>query len=136
MAKKGKYTSALELSGVSELLNKIEKAGGSVDDAVKKAVDDSLELVGRDMKLFMVGHKDTGRTYDSYEQVKATINDGKVEAKVGFRVKKGGLPAIFLDVGTPKQKPYFFRYHALEDNRAQIEQIQRNALNDILKGLK
>lgn len=131
---KGK--SMIEMYGVSELLNKIEAAGGKVDEAVKKAVDNSLEQVGLKMQLFMLGHKETGETYSSYEQIMASITGNKVEAQCGYNTKKGGLPAIFLDVGTPKQKPYFFRYYAVENSRKQIEEIQRATLNEILEGLK
>lgn len=126
----------VEMYGVSDLLNKIEAAGGKIDEAVKKAVDASLEQVGMKMQLFMLGHKETGETYSSYEQIMASIKDNKVEAMVGYNVKNGGLPAIFLDVGTPKQKPYFFRYYAVENSRKQIEEIQRATLNEILGGLK
>lgn len=126
----------VEMYGVSDLLNKIEAAGGKVDEAVKKAVDASLEQVGMKMQLFMLGHKESGDTYQSYEQIMASIKDNKVEAMVGYNAKNGGLPAIFLDVGTPKQKPYFYRYYAVENSRKQIEEIQRATLNEILEGLK
>lgn len=126
----------VEMYGVSELLKSIEKAGGKVDAAVQKAVDASLQIVGADMQNFMSSHKDTGDTYDSYEQTPAVAKGNKVEANAGYNVKKGGLPAIFLDVGTPKQKPYFYRYYAVENNRQRIEEIQRTTLNEILEGLK
>jgi HK97 gp10 family phage protein len=141
MAKKYRGSSVkrgnlIEMYGVKDLLNKIEKAGGKVDEAVSKAVDESLKIVGADMQNFMLGHKDTGDTLESYTQLPSTIKDGKVESIVGYEIKKGGLPAIFLDVGTPTQKGYFFRYYAVENNRQQIEEIQRQTLNDILKELK
>lgn len=126
----------VEMYGVSDLLKKIEAAGGKVDEAVKKAVDNSLEQVGMKMQLFMLGHKESGDTYNSYEQIMASIKGNKVEAMVGYNVENGGLPAIFLDVGTPKQKPYFFRYYAVENSRKQIEEIQRATLNEILEDLK
>lgn len=142
MAKKGKYRGSsvkrgnfVEMYGVSDLLKQIEAAGGNVDSAVQKSVDKSLEVVGSKMQNFMRGHKDSGETYESLEQTAAKVNGGKVEAMVGYDVKKGGLPAIFLDVGTPKQKPYFFRYYAVENSRQQIEEIQRETLNEILRGL-
>ena len=123
--------------GVSDLLKNIERAGGNVDAAVKKAVDRSLELVGMKMQLFMMQHRDSGETYQNYEVIPATTgNSGKIEAMVGYNSKTGGLPAIFLDVGTPKQRPYFFRYYAVENSRAEIEQIQKDTLNEILEGLR
>lgn len=141
MAKKGKrrgtsLKSGFELYGASELLKKIEAAGGNVDEACKRAVDASLKIVGDDMQNFMSGHRLTGDTMASFEQVPATVNGGKVEAVVGYDAKNGGLPAIFLDVGTPKQKPYFFRYYAVNNNTARLKEVQHAALNEILEGLK
>lgn len=125
----------IEMYGVSELLKNIEKAGGNVDEAVKKAVDNSLELVGMKMQLFMMEHRLTGDTKESFEHIRASIKGNKVEAMVGYDIENGGLPAIFLDVGTPKQKPYFYRYYAVENSRQQIEEIQRTTLEEILGGL-
>ena len=143
MAKKGKYRGSsvkrgnlIEMYGVTELLKSIEAAGGKVDAAVQKAVSASLQIVGADMQNYMSGHKDTGDTIASFEQTPAKTDGNKVEASAGYNVKKGGLPAIFLDVGTPKQKPYFYRYYAVENNRKRIEEIQRVTLNEILEGLK
>lgn len=137
--RKGRGTSlknGIELYGVSELLKKIEAAGGNVDEACKKAVDASLEIVGADMQKFMQGHRRTGDTIGSYEQIPATIKDGKIEAVVGYDAKNGGLPAIFLDVGTPKIKPSFFRYYAVNNNAAKLKEAQHAALNEIFGGLK
>ena len=146
MAKKGKNRkfrgssikrgNIVEMYGVSDLLKSIEAAGGKVDEAVSQAVDKSLEIVGADMQKFMQGHRATGDTLASYEQIKASIEGNSVVAMVGYNEKNGGLPAIFLDVGTPKQKPYFYRYYAVENNRKKIEEIQRATLNEILEGLR
>lgn len=131
--KRGNY---VDFVGGAELLKKIEVAGGRVDEAVKKCVDNSLEQVAMKMQLFMLGHKHTGATYSSLETKAAKVNGNIVTGSVGYDVKKGGLPAIFLDVGTPKQKPYFFRYYAVENSSAQIAEIQKATLNEILEGLK
>ena len=131
--KRGNY---VDFIGMSDLLNKIEKAGGNVDEAVKKCVDNSLEQVGLKMQLFMLEHKDSGDTYKSYQQLKAEIKSNVVKSHVGYAIKKGGLPAIFLDVGTPQQDPYFFRYYAVENSRTQIYEIQNATLNEILEDLK
>lgn len=139
MAKKGRGTSlktGIEIQGVSDLLKQIEAAGGKVDEAVQKAANETLKIVGEDMQAFMSKHKQTGDTYESFEQPPATIRNGKVESMVGYNIKKGGLPAIFLDVGTPKIKPHFFRYYAVNNNSKHIQEIQRDALNEILRGLQ
>lgn len=130
--KRGNY---VEMVGFSELLKKIENAGGKVDEAVKKCVDNSLEQVGMKMQLFMLEHKDTGDTYESYEKLKTEIKNNVVTGQVAYAIKEGGLPAVFLDVGTPKQKPLFFRYYAVENSSREIREIQRATLEEILGGL-
>lgn len=130
-----KRKNIIEMYGVSDLLNKLEKAGGNVDQAVKKCVENSLQQVGMKMQLFMMEHRDTGETMDSYTMQPVKIKDGKVTSLVGYEIKKGGLPAIFLDVGTPTRKGYFFRYYAVENSRPQLEQIQRATLEEILGDL-
>ena len=66
----------------------------------------------------------------------AKIGGDTVKGVVGYDVKKGGLPAIFLDVGTPTQKGYFWKYYAVENTRKQVEQIQQETLKKILEGLR
>ena len=146
MAKKGKYRGSsfkqgnmVEMFGVADLLKKIEMANGNIDEACKIAVDKSLDIVGQRSKELLSTHVDTGATLRSYEQKPAEVQDGKITAHVGFDIKEGGLPSIFRDVydgGTPKSKPIFWRYYAIENTRKQVEDIQRETLNEILRGLK
>lgn len=131
--KRGNY---VDFVGGSELLKRIEASGGKVDEAVKKCVDNSLELVGMRMQLFMQEHRDTGDTYESYQKLKTEIKNNIVTGQVAYAIKEGGLPAIFLDVGTPKQNPYFYRYFAVENSSAQIKQIQQSTLDEILRDLQ
>lgn len=132
-----KNASMLEVTGVSELLNKIEAAGGKVIPAATEMARKSLEIIGENMNEFMQKHKATGDTLNSYD-MHADVNQGDntIKGVVGYDVKKGGLPAIFLDVGTPNQKGHFWKYYAVENTRRQVEQIQQETLNKILEDLK
>ena len=125
----------IEMYGVSELLNKIEKAKGNVDEAVKEAVKKSLEIVGEDSLKFMEKHQFTGETLASYTLGEPTVKDDVVNGVVGYDVKKGGLPAIFLDVGTPSMDGYYWKYYAVNNNYEKIKQIQHETLNRILEEL-
>lgn len=151
MARKFKGTSfkqgsMISISGVSDLLKKIEKAQGRVDEAVMKSTDASLEVIGKEVQRLMSrlspGASGTGDTYRSFEQRSAKMNGNFVQAEVGYNVDKGGLPAIFLDVGwtgTPKREPkkgHFWRYYAVENTRSQVNEAQKKALKEIWEGLK
>lgn len=136
----------VSIRGVSELLEKIEEAQGRVDVAVMKATDASLAVIGNEAQRLMrplsPGKGGTGDTYRSFEKQPATMNGKFVQASVGYNVDKGGLPAIFLDVGwtgTPKREPkkgHFWRYYAVENTRKQVAEAQKQALNEILGDLK
>ena len=147
----------LEMYGVSELLKSIEQAGGKVDEACIKAANESMKIVGDHAQAFMQQHRVTDRTIESFEQTPAKVTKkGKITASVGYNIDKGGLNAIFLDVGapdrkttvghrgvtgTPKanpQKGLFWRYYAVNDSTQvkKITEAQHNALNEILGELK
>lgn len=130
-----KNNTMLEITGVSELLKKIEKAKGDAVPAVAEMAKKSLEIIGENANQFMKGHKLTGDTLGSYD-MHAKIDGDTVKGVVGYDVNKGGLPAIFLDVGTPTQKGYFWKYYAVENTRQQVEQIQQETLKNILEGLR
>ena len=130
-----KNNTMLEITGVSELLKKIEKAKGDAVPAVAEMAKKSLEVIGENANQFMAGHKMTGDTLRSYE-MHARIEGDTVKGVVGYEVKKGGLPAIFLDVGTPTQKGHFWKYYAVENTRKQVEQIQQETLKKILEDLR
>lgn len=134
---RGNSGGKIQLYGVTELLQKIEKAGGNADKAVKKCVEASLEQVGMKMQLFMMDHRRTSDTYNSFEILPVKLNKaGKVTGSAGYEVSKGGLPAVFLDVGTPNQQPKFFRYYAINNSRQELEEIQQATLREILEALK
>ena len=130
-----KKNTMLEITGVSELLKKIEKAKGDAVPAVAEMAKKSLEVIGENTNQFMKSHKLTGDTLGSYD-MHARIEGDTVKGVVGYDVKKGGLPAIFLDVGTPTQKGYFWKYYAVENTRKQVEQIQQETLKKILEDLR
>lgn len=158
MARKFKGTSykrngMVSIHGVSDLLKKIEKAQGRVDEAVMKATDASLAVIGKEAQRLMrplsPGKSGTGDTYRSFEQIPAKMKGNFVQASVGYDVDKGGLPAIFLDVGTPKRAPkgkenekskrqegHFWRYYAVENTRSQVNEAQQKAVKEILEELQ
>lgn len=124
----------VDFYGGSDLLQKIEKAGGNVEEALIKALKKSLDKPKQEMLDFIKQHHLTGVTEDSFVE-EIEIDKGVITARIGFSVKKGGLPAIFLNVGTPKMPPTWFIDNAVEQNIDYIYSEQKKALQDALREL-
>ena len=135
--------SKIEFFGTSELLKKIEKAGGNVEKACEEALRRSVEKPKQEMLDFIRtlpfetkhGHHPTGQTESSFTEEIKTEN-GKIFCEVGFSIRKGGLAALFLNLGTPKIRPSFFIENAIDHNIDQIKADQLRALNEAFRELQ
>lgn len=129
-------TVGLDFYGFDELLRKIVDAGGKLEDALVESLKASSEPIGADLLLFMAKHHRTGDTAASFtDVVDVEKTGGYIWYKLGFDIKKGGLPALFLDIGTPTITPSFFVYYAFENNMDRVVQAQEHALKKVLKEL-
>lgn len=91
---------------------------------------------GKNAKKRFVGTTTRGVKGFTGGSVQVVSEEDCLYFEYGFDAKNGGLPALFLDIGTPKIKPTFFIYYAVENNMARIHAIQREELMRILEGLK
>ena len=96
----------LNFDGVAELSEKLEALGGDL----KQVAEQALEFIPGDVnpKLHAAmqkhkGHGVTERSIVEGQQVKWTGNVASID--VGFDLKKGGMPSIFLMYGTPRHAP-------------------------------
>lgn len=122
--------------GFGELLEKIDEAEGNIVDAVVRATKASSKPIKRDLLSYMERHKLTGGTESSFVDVTDIKKGyGRISYKIGFDIKKGGLPALFLDIGTPTIKPSFFVYYAFMSNEDEIKEEQEKALKEALSEL-
>lgn len=127
--------SRIEFFGTSELLKKIEKAGGNVEKACTDALKASVQAPKQEMLAYIQQHHLTGQTEDSFvEEIKN--ENGKIYCEVGFSIRKGGIAALFLNLGTPKIKPSFFIDDAIDHNIDKIKADQLKALNDAFRELQ
>lgn len=96
----------LNFDGVAELSEKLEQLGGDL----KKVAEEALEFIPGDVnpKLHaaMQKHRGHGVTEKSIvEGQKVTWTGNIASIDVGFNLKKGGMPSIFLMYGTPRHAP-------------------------------
>lgn len=124
----------IDFYGTSELLKKLEKAGANLEKEIVNAIDKSVQKPKKEMLDFAKKHKQTGDTERSWTE-KLTSKNGVVEFAMGFSVRKGGLPAIFLNLGGMYTEPTFFIDKAVEENVDEIKRIQIEALEKAFKEL-
>ena len=124
--KKSKCT--ITFIGIDKIINDIERLGGDIPKAIEKAVIKSGELATQEYLDIIDKHRYSGLTESSVKKELNVENDSKkIILQTGFNIKKGGIASIWLDRGTPVQKPVKF-----------IEKIKRNkkvkrAIEDLLE---
>lgn len=126
----------IEFYGAPELLKKIEEAGGKVEDEIIKAIRKSSEKPSEEMQSFIRKHKRTGRTEQSWtETIKS--KDGVITAELGFSIRKGGMGALFHEIGTIRKAPpaSYFISNAIEHSIDYIIEEQNKALQEAFKDL-
>ena len=105
MARNKKNT--IHLYGQRELIEAIEDMGADVEKACAEAITVSGRNAINRYKQFIQQHKISGLTEESIVENPKVENDGKkITLQTGFDIENGGLAAIYLDRGTPKQKAF------------------------------
>ena len=124
MSKKNKLQ--LDFSEFDTLLEKFENTEKDVRKAVEKGMVNSGELVTEKIQDAMKKHYRTGKTISALYKDRTVTWEGSIATMpVGFNLKTGGLPSIFLMYGTPKMNPDKKLYNALYGNstKKRIKQI-------------
>lgn len=93
----------LQFSGFEEVIVRYEKLGGNVKKVAEDALVESQKIISEKSRIAIEPHSYTGDTE------KSLTCDGMVtwvgltaEIGVGFRIRNGGLPSVFLMYGTPR----------------------------------
>jgi hypothetical protein len=108
MAKKKKF--GIEFSGFEDLATDFEKLGGDVKKIAEECLAVVPEMITPNIKKDMQRHKRTGKR--AGKTAESIVENAKVEWQgnigkmpVGFDLKNGGLPSIFLMYGSPSHAP-------------------------------
>jgi HK97 gp10 family phage protein len=126
----------LDSSEFAQLIDKVSAMGGNVEKAAREALEAARDIVTPAAKQAIRPHHRTGRTESSLRNnpVKRT-GDGKLYVDVGFDLKNGGLPSLFLMYGTPRVKKDTKLYNALRGSaiRRRVQEAQRRAFNEAVR---
>ena len=122
--------------GADEIIKKLDDFGANVTEELSKALIASCQKPKQEMLSWIKEHRKTGETEDSFiEEIKTDEEKGKIYLDIGFSLKgtKPGLPALYLNWGTPFIEPSYFINNAVENNRDEIKRVQEKTL---LKALR
>ena len=126
------------VSGLDELLEKVKKAGYSIDDAVSDAVKEAAPILldsqkdGAAMHRKGAGKYGTDAVYDALEVEKVCTVGNYTYISVGIDLNKHpeAKHAVFQEYGdghSPEFPDPFIR-PSVDENRGKVKSIIRNAL--------
>ena len=127
---------ALETEGFEELLAQLHRAGVDSKQAAEKALIEGNKAVTPGIRDAMARHHRTGATEASLDTKEEVRFVGTVaETDIGFHVRQGGLPSIFLMYGTPRMQPDKRLYNAVygSEARKKFNDAAEKALDDLMK---
>lgn len=137
MAKKSKF--AFRFDEMLDLSDRIEKAGGDLQQGVDKALHDTHDYITSQLSTGISRHVETGETRDSLVLTPKVkwITPLKAQVNIGFDLADGGWPSIFLMWGTPKMQPDVkLRKAAFGPAvKREVAKIQKGALEAFLQTL-
>ncbi len=95
----------LKFEGLEELAGKFEALERSVKPAAENALKASKAAVTPEIDKAISKHKLTGGTAKSLDRkVQVDWNGTTASVDIGFHIRAGGLPSVFLMYGTPRVK--------------------------------
>ena len=135
----------LQLKGFDDLLEQIQKAGGSIEQAAESCLRQSAQIMQAELKTQMQAAGVDSDLINSMPPPQITVDGNKYSAAVGY--KKGnfdpqdpsdGYKVVFLNYGTPRRTKHGkvaargFIQAAKKKARPQIKKQQQATLEKIL----
>ena len=122
-----------------DLLKKLSRLGNKMDSITEEVLKVGGEVVLDKVKSNLEGvlsGESTGELASSLGLSKVLVGkDGNANIKVGFDIRHGGLPSIFLMYGTPRTKKDTKLYNDIYGNKTKhkIAEIQKEIFNDEIR---
>lgn len=129
-------TATLDTKGFNELLAKLNKLNQDTKSIADDALNKAFEIVNGKLDSISsanypaggkFSHGDTEKSKQKTAKIKWKGTEGSVD--VGYNIKHGGLPSIFMMYGTPKRMKVQEMYDAFYSDQTIGEVI--NAQTDI-----
>lgn len=130
---------SIEFEGFDEVIAKMTRLQGDVKDITEKALKASHEAVTPAIHTAMAPHHRSGDTERAIVDNAEVYWEGtKGVVDIGFNIRNGGLPSIFLMYGTPKMSKDQRLYNSIygKSTRDKVKKIQEDIFYDELNRLR
>ena len=134
MSRKNKI--GLQFDGFEEMIAKLDELQGDLKKTTEKALQASHDHITPKLHADMKKHRQTGDTEKSIaDNAHVTWEGTTASVDVGFSIRSGGLPSIFLMYGTPRMKPDKKLYNDIYGSKTkkEIAEIQREIFASEIK---
>lgn len=118
----------IEFEGFDELLSELKKLEGDAKAVAEEALLETQKIIAKHAHAAMTPHHRTGTTEGSIiEKSPPEWSGFTAAAGVGFKIRDGGLPSIFLMYGTPRAPKDTKVYNAVYGSsvRKEVEAVQK-----------
>lgn len=119
-------------NGFETLAETLDKISNDIKPATSEALKETQKFIAPKLHKAMQPHHRTGKTEKSIiDAAKIEENGNKLSIDVGFRIRQGGMPSIFLMHGTPRMEKDTRLYNALYGvkTRREIKELQTKIMN-------
>ena len=125
----------LQFEGFEELANQFEALGGDLKAATENALKASKQAITPGIQQAIDKHRKTGDTEKSLDKsMKVNWEGTTASIDIGFHVRQGGLPSIFLMYGTPRVKKDRKLYNSIYGSKVkrQVAEIQKETFQKMI----
>lgn len=132
----GKKRFGVTFDGFDELMANLDALQGDLKKVTNECLEVAPEIITPKLHQAMTKHKQTGQTEKSIVEHSPVKWEGMTASiEVGFKIRNGGLPSIFLMYGTPRMKKDTKLYNAVygKKTRDEIAKKQQDILEKAIK---
>lgn len=125
----------LKFDGMEELIEEFERLDGDLKKATENALKASKQIVTPNVQSAIARHKRSGATEKSLDKNMQVEWEGATASiDIGFHIRQGGLPSIFLMYGTPRMKKDTQLYDAVYGSKLkkQIAETQKEVFQKMI----
>lgn len=129
----------LDFSGLDKMIEDMHKMGANVKEVTENALKKSRDYINDNLKTAMAPHNRSGETLKSLKDAPIEWSGAVAKIPVGFDIKNGGMPSIFLMYGTkvygtPRVKKDTNLYKAIygKATKEKVQEIMKNEFQKVL----